>query len=258
MPCAVPFYVLRTFGEPKTVAPGLRGLQAGAADHAGLGLILSWVTWNFFYLKGRKCRAGEVCSKNEHFGADNLTWYTYLNEMMDLRSFSNLWFWIALAVMWSSASHWVLGVPYDLVTRAARDPEVSQKDLEQITYGFVRRRLYVSRMAGPWLTLFGSFILTSLVMLGWWYDVEIAQALALLGVPMTVVGYLSQRTAQRIEVQELRGADLRKALTRLRLWIQMIGMVSIFVTSVWGIYVNLLRHLDNDMFKAQIIEPHDG
>ncbi|SIS33546.1 hypothetical protein SAMN05421685_108137 [Thalassovita mediterranea] len=216
------------------------------------------MAWNFLYLKGRNCRACAVLKAEDLFGAENLTWYTYLNEMMDLRSFSNLWFWIALAVMWSTASHWVLGVPYDMVTRAARDPEGAQADLEQIAYGFVRRRLYVTNVAGTWATVFTSFVLSSLLILGWGYNIEFAQALALLGTPMTLVGYLSHRAAARIDGQGLRGADLRKVLTRLRMTIQAIGMVSIFVTSVWGIYVNLVRHLDNDLFKVEEIEPTDG
>ena len=42
-------------------------------------------------------------------------------EVIDLRSFSNLWYWIALAVLWSSISHWVLGVPHDMIHRARRE-----------------------------------------------------------------------------------------------------------------------------------------
>ena len=41
-------------------------------------------------------------------------------ELIDMRSFSSLWFWILLAVTWSTASHWVIGVPYDLIQRARR------------------------------------------------------------------------------------------------------------------------------------------
>ena len=47
--------------------------------------------------------------------------YAILTEIIDLRSFSNLWFWIALAVMWSSTSHWVLGIPHDMIQRAKRE-----------------------------------------------------------------------------------------------------------------------------------------
>ncbi len=45
-------------------------------------------------------------------------------------SFSNLWYWIALAVMWSSTSHWVLGVPYDMIQRARREGGQAEADLE--------------------------------------------------------------------------------------------------------------------------------
>ena len=41
-------------------------------------------------------------------------------EVIDMRSFSNLWYWIMLAVIWSSTSHWVLGVPHDMFIRARR------------------------------------------------------------------------------------------------------------------------------------------
>ena len=64
-----------------------------------------------------------------------MNWYELLNEMIDMRSFSNLWFWIALAVMWSTTSHWVLGVPFDMVIRAARaetkgEGSQAQQDLD--------------------------------------------------------------------------------------------------------------------------------
>ena len=61
-----------------------------------------------------------------------MDWYQTLFEMIDMRSFSNLWFWIALAVMWSTASHWVLGVPFDMVLRARRHGEEAQADLEDM------------------------------------------------------------------------------------------------------------------------------
>lgn len=216
------------------------------------------MAWNFRHLKGRNCRASEVCSRDERFGAEILTWYTYLNEMMDLRSFSNLWFWIALAVMWSSASHWVIGVPYDMITRAARQGDEAEKDLEDLVRVNVNRTLYIADVAGLWLVGIVCFLLTSLAVLGWGYGVEIAQALFLLGFPMTAVWALSLRAARRIRAEALAGTALRKALSRLRIWIQVIGMIAIFVTSVWGIYTNLVRHLDNDYFKAELQEPHYG
>ena len=57
-----------------------------------------------------------------------------LVELIDMRSFSNLWFWIALAVVWSSASHWILGVPIDLVYRAGRIGGQAERDLEDLEF----------------------------------------------------------------------------------------------------------------------------
>jgi len=42
-----------------------------------------------------------------------VTWYETIFELIDMRSFSNLWYWIVLSVLWSTMSHWVLGVPFD-------------------------------------------------------------------------------------------------------------------------------------------------
>lgn len=168
-----------------------------------------------------------------------MDWYSSIFELIDMRSFSNLWFWIALAVVWSTTSHWVLGVPYDMVHRARRNGGQAEIDLEDITRINVNRLLYIARLSGIWLLGFACFILTMLAMLGFFYQLEFAQALFLLGFPMSMVGLLSMSTARLIELEQLRGEALRKRLTRHRLYTQMIGTVSIFVTALWGMYQNL-------------------
>ena len=156
-----------------------------------------------------------------------------------MRSFSNLWFWIALAVVWSSASHWVLGVPFDMVQRARRVQDQTMTDLEDLTRINVNRLLYIGRVSGLWLMGFSCFVLTSLAILGFIYAVEFAQALFLLGFPMSMVGLLNLSTARLIETEGSRGEQLCKRLTRCRLYTQMIGTASIFVTALWGMYQNL-------------------
>jgi len=168
-----------------------------------------------------------------------LDWYQTLFEMIDMRSFSNLWFWIMLAVMWSTASHWVLGVPFDMVLRAQRYGGEAEADLEDIVRIYVNRLLFIAQVSGLWLLGFGFFALTSLVLLGFVYDVEFAQALLLLGVPMSLVGMLSLSTARLIRVEGSTGDVLRRRLMRHRLYTQIIGMVSIFITALWGMYQNL-------------------
>lgn len=163
-----------------------------------------------------------------------------LFEMIDMRSFSNLWFWIALAVVWSSASHWVLGVPFDMVGRARRHGGQAEADLEDMVRINVGRILYIGRVSG--LVLLGSlsFLLTGLAVLAFWYDIEFAQAVFLILLPMSVVGALSLSTARLIETEQPSGEDLRRRLTRHRFWTQVIGVISIFVTAMYGMYQNLV------------------
>ena len=155
-----------------------------------------------------------------------------------MRSFSNLWFWIALAVMWSSSSHWVLGVPFDMVTRAKRQGNQAEVDLIDITRVNVNRLMYIGQVAGLWLAGIVCFALTVLGVLGFWYDVEFAQALFLLSFPMSLVGVLSLRAAALIERHAQDAEDLCKRLSRHRLVTQIIGTFSIFVTVIWGMHRN--------------------
>lgn len=168
-----------------------------------------------------------------------MDWYTSVFELIDMRSFSNLWFWIALAVTWSSASHWVLGVPYDMVLRARRIGGQAEVDLEDITRINVNRMLYIGRVSGIWILAFTCFILSTLAVLAIWYRVEFAQAVLLIAFPMSIVGALSLSTAKLIESEGSTGELLQKRLGRHRIYTQMIGTVSIFVTAVWGMYQNL-------------------
>jgi len=166
-------------------------------------------------------------------------WYEIVLEVIDMRSFSNLWFWIALAVLWSTTSHWVLGVPYDMVLRARRHGGQSQVDLETLVRINTNRLLHIGRVSGLWLLGFTCFALTGLGILGFYYGVEFAQALFLLAFPMTFVGMLSLSTAGLIDADEPSEDLLFRRLRKHRTITQVIGMTSIFVTALFGMYQNL-------------------
>lgn len=168
-----------------------------------------------------------------------LDWYSTVFELIDMRSFSNLWFWIVLAVVWSSASHWVLGVPFDMVGRARRRGGKAAEDLTDLLRINTARLLYIAEEAGLWIIGGGTFFLTGFAVLGWVYGVEIAQALFLLAFPMSLVSLLSVRTARALREKDEDLDAVYKRLGRHRLIVQAIGMVSIFVTAMWGMYVNL-------------------
>lgn len=169
----------------------------------------------------------------------DVQWYENIVELIDLRSFSNLWYWIALAVMWSSASHWVLGVPFDMVLRARRKGGQVQTDVEDLVRINTARLLYIGRVSGLWVLGIICFSLSMLMVLGFAYGIEFCQAMFLMAFPMSIVSLISLRAAKRIEAGEGQGEELFRLLRRHRMNIQMIGMISIFVSALWGMWQNM-------------------
>ncbi len=166
-------------------------------------------------------------------------WYETVFEVIDLRSFSNIWFWMAVAVVWSTTSHYGLGVPFDMVLRARRQGGEASADLEMMVEINVRRLMHIQTTAGLWLTGFAAFMLTALGMMGFLYDQEYAQAILLIVAPMTLVGLLTFATARRIAAGRVDRDDLVRTLTRHRFVVQGIGVVAIMVTTMWGMWQNL-------------------
>lgn len=168
-----------------------------------------------------------------------MDWYNVIFELIDMRSFSNLWYWIVLAVLWSTASHWVVGVPFDMISRAKRQGGAAQDDLETMVRINTGRMLYIARAAGSWLVAIWAFVLTMLILLGFVYDIEFAQAVLFLYLPFSLLGAMSLRTSVLIEQGEGVGEALHRRLLRHRVSTQILGMVSIFVTSLFGMYQNM-------------------
>lgn len=168
-----------------------------------------------------------------------MDWYEIVFEVIDMRSFSNLWYWIGLAVLWSTTSHWVLGVPYDMVLRARRNGGEAETDLEDLVRINTNRILHIGQLSGLWLLAFGCAGLTALATLGFWYGVEFAQALFLLAFPLSIIAVLSLRTAHKLRASGAAGEGLQRQLSRHRVTTQVIGMLSVFVTAMWGMYQNL-------------------
>ena len=203
------------------------------------------LTRNFPHHKGRNCRAAALIRTDRrhrpgHNRRANVDWYDGIFELIDMRSFSNLWFWIVLAVMWSSTSHWVLGVPWDLVTRARRgkDPQAAE-DMETMVRINTNRILMIAEESGLILAGFACFVLTMLVLLGFVYGNEFSQAVFLLGFPMSIVGLISISTSRRIRRDWLTGDALYSILQRHRVITQVVGVISIFVTAMWGMLQNM-------------------
>jgi len=169
-----------------------------------------------------------------------LDWYAGVIEVIDLRSFTSIWYWIVVAVVWSTTAHWTLGVPYDAVSRARRaGGGPAQEDLEILVRVNCNRLLHIMDVSGAWVVGFAFFLLSVLLLLGFWYEIELAQALFLILAPLSLVTLLTVRAARGIRAGGLKGQALRLRIARLRILNQVIGLVSIFITAFWGMWHNL-------------------
>jgi hypothetical protein len=160
-------------------------------------------------------------------------------EVIDLRSFSNLWYWIALAALWSSVSHWVLGVPHDMIQRARREGGQAQADVEDLvgstSTGFCTwlipgrcsgrdGRVLVVRPTGPGL------LVRRGICAGCGVAVRADDAGGL--------GF-SVRVSRKIVAEAATGEALFRRLTIHRRVVQVIGMLAITVTAFYGTWQNI-------------------
>ena len=166
-------------------------------------------------------------------------------EVIDLRSFSNLWYWIALAVLWSSISHWVLGVPHDMIHRARREGGQVLADVEDLVRININRLLNVVDSGALLFVGLVGFWLSTLGVLAFYYGVEFAQALFLLLGPVAIVLWLSVIESRRIAAGANQGEALLRRLVVLRRVIQVIGMISISGTALYGTWLNISMSILN-------------
>jgi len=126
-----------------------------------------------------------------------------------------------------------------MIHRARKKGGQAEIDLHDIVRINVNRLLYIGQVSGLILLCLVSFVLTSLGVMAFWYDVEFAQALFLLGFPMALIGALTMSTAKVIARDNPQGDALYARLNKHRVITQFIGMLSVFVTSMFGMYQNL-------------------
>ncbi|MEJ6402000.1 hypothetical protein [Yoonia sp. 2307UL14-13] len=123
-----------------------------------------------------------------------------------------------------------------MIHRARRHGGEALDDLEQLVAINVRRLTGITEVAGLWIVGFVTFLLSGLVMAGFYYGFELAQGMFCLALPLTLTGYLSFRLSRRFSDGQPTGEQLTTALLRTRFWFQMIAVVSIFFTAMYGMY----------------------
>lgn len=187
----------------------------------------------------RLAPARNPSSQGRQTGGARVNLSDSLISTIDLGSFSNLWFWIILAVAWSNATHFVMGVPFDLVVRAKRKGGQDMEDLNTLAMIQARRRMAILRSSGPWLLAFWISVITFLASLGFYYGFQLAQALVLLLGPLTLAAWMGLRLAAKLETGTLSDLPLVKKITWYRVGVQSIGLLTILVTTMWGMWQNL-------------------
>jgi hypothetical protein len=169
-----------------------------------------------------------------------LDWYAGVIEVIDMRSFTSIWYWIVVAVVWSTTAHWTMGVPFDAVNRARREQGgEAQEDFETLVRVNSNRLVHIMDVSGTWVVALAFFLLSVLALLGFWYTIELAQAVFLITGPLTIVALLSVRNARYIRARGTQGHELRRRIGRQRFFNQVIGLISIFITAFWGMWNNL-------------------
>lgn len=168
-----------------------------------------------------------------------MTLIDIITGLIDFRTFSNIWYWLAVMVTWAVATHWVIGVPFDMVVRARRQGGQAAQDLDILVAINLRRLLTLSGTPAVILVGIGAFVVTAAAMLGFVYGLELAQGLFCLAFPLVFVAFLTWRSCQRLALDQQTGPALIRALVRLRFWIQLIAITALFCTALLGIYVML-------------------
>lgn len=168
-----------------------------------------------------------------------MDWTEVLPRVIELQTFASIWYWLAVIVTWSVASNWLIGVPFDVLFRARKYTEAEVSDLEVLVDVNVRRIIASNRTLGTAIAALLAFVLSALAMMGFYYDWEFAQGMFVLGAPLTVIVLINIRLAHQLHAAPLQGRDLVLRLFKVRLWTQVVAMVTMFFTAMYGMYYTI-------------------
>lgn len=155
-------------------------------------------------------------------------------QVLGAGSFQSIWYWALTLVLWTYAGNWVLGVPYDMMLRAARQPEVGAR-LEALAHIFSDRLggLY-DRVGAPIAAIVG-FGLAMLLGFAITARLELAAAAFVLVFPLAIVAYSTLRLALAVRRQRMAGPRLIYVLRKRRLWHLLIGATAILVATAFAL-----------------------
>lgn len=165
-----------------------------------------------------------------------MDWTFAVLRLIEIQTFTSFWYWLVVIVTWSIAGNWLIGVPFDMLFRARKCPPQELADLEALVDINVRRIVWTGHILGIVMAALIGFILCMLATLGFYYGLELAQGLFILSAPLSVVVAINAGLAYQLHSAPLHGRDLVRRLFLVRLWTQVIAMVSLFFTAMYGMY----------------------
>jgi hypothetical protein len=159
----------------------------------------------------------------------------FYEEVIGSRSFASIWYWIVFAVVWTRTTHWTLGVPYEDARNAQALGGQHTVDFETQIEINIRKTLHLFEGHSVFFTACAAFLLATVFMLGFYFNLQMMQAVFLLVFPLSIVSALSIHLAQRMRDENLQGDALIKAYVWHRRLKQGIGAFSIFFAAFWGV-----------------------
>lgn len=177
-------------------------------------------------------------------------------SFLDSRSFGSIWFWLVLVGLWSAMGRTVIGVPADVLLRARRaqrdEPEGTAVIVLLDWLSLTLPRWHMGRREGVVFLAVTAFLLTSLAIMGFRYDLEMAQALTLLLVPLLILFVLRLRLARKLipmleagQLGEVPVADVGavavRSMSRHRHLVTILSIIAVMVAVFWGMWWMLLH-----------------
>lgn len=159
----------------------------------------------------------------------------FYEEVIGSRSFASIWYWIVFAVVWTRTTHWTLGVPYEDARNARSLGGQHATDFEIQIEINIRKTLDMFESHSVFYVACAAFLLGTVFTLGFYFSIQMMQAVFLLVFPLCIVSALSIDLAQRMRDQDLHGDKLINAYVWHRRVKQGIGALSIFFAAFWGV-----------------------
>ena len=149
-------------------------------------------------------------------------------ELLSWDAFGSGWFWSLFLIQWFSHALWVLGIPVDML----RGSDMAKLDL---ILDWRKARL-IKFVEGSNIILVPilSCVVTILVVLGFWYNIETFLAVCLLVLPELAILWLCYNTAIMLSNLNTLGHTKLNYINKLHCKIYVVGIVTFLIAGIFG------------------------